>query len=393
MSKIFQFGQVPVLKDEKVVVATHGASFNYSDIAVPEALNASCSENDFAKLIDAIKSDQQYWALRSWSPQNGIGGHLHFPGLDEELLSTAFRGRKTFIYGDSTLENMYFWLEILFTSQDPSLLKRISTMNLRDANEAVVQSTSNCKLDNNSSQLICEGNTHAWGKGKNTKLNDGTEIHMQRGPKFDSNECPTFQATFDFIKSFRPHTVIVNMGLWYLHFQKRGRNRSSCVAETWISYEQFYEDTITAAEEAGVEVIVFKTTNFICAEKYRDKFATADRLYTAKDNAATINACFGNIRAEINRDISDDDVMDYCKHGVFNDIGSSYLNQRLFRFVETKRLSTSLKITVLNDHDIQSCSYTSVLDGRHYHALVLARIRMLGNLLSCAFSSQIEDDR
>ena len=69
--------------------------------------------------------------------------------------------------------------------------------------------------------------------------------------------------------------------------------------------------------------------------------------------------------------------------GRFTNIASEHLNQRLFRFVESRRQTSSAELLVFNDYDLQSCETTELGDARHHRVVDLAKVRLLGNLLTC----------
>jgi len=127
---------------------------------------------------------------------------------------------------------------------------------------------------------------------------------------------------------------------------------------------------------------LFKTTNSICSKRYISKFVQGTKSYTRK-RTKTITRCIASVREGTSLTIGTNAIRDYCKNGIFNDVGSQHLNRRLFKFVDARKNSTSIKLAVFNDHDVQSCVYTPKGDGRHYHMLNLVRIRILANLLNC----------
>ncbi|KAL7468100.1 hypothetical protein ACHAXS_008328 [Conticribra weissflogii] len=354
-------------------------------------IHSSSYENIFShshcgidQLIKAIHSDPEYISLRPWSSVDQKNKTIHFAGLDHNLLRDAFRGRRIVILGDSTLRNLNQWLHKLLSTRNETSLDTLSSMNLSEANNFITsQVWESCSLSGGDKHLECRGMSIA----PKTNLYDGTMVRFIRGPPtvpVSVDVCVNFTDHFVSVKAFQPDTIIANMGLWFLHFQTLHRTVGSCVAETWINYEDWLESLVTVAEQSGAKVLVFKTTNFICVEKYVGAFVEANRLYSDLDNAI-LKACSDDIRAGASAMTSDIDIENYCMNGTFNDSGSRYLNERLYRFVEKKQHdSTSrVKLRVLNDHDIQSCKYTPVGNARHYHEMNLARIRLLGNILTC----------
>jgi hypothetical protein len=68
-------------------------------------------------------------------------------------------------------------------------------------------------------------------------------------------------------------------------------------------------------------------------------------------------------------------------------IGAQYLNQRIHDFVEKYNAQHDCGngpiIQIFNDHDVESCDYTTHTDGRHYHYLNMLRIRLFMNQVQC----------
>ena len=366
--------------------SSHVVNTNNEVSTANGTLPITCSEKGMRLLTNVIKSDQEHFGLRPWSSfDERHNEHIYFPGLDSDLMDSSIRGRRIVLFGDSTLRNMNMWLHKLLNTNNSTVLSSLATMDLSEANVNLVNDTwKKCRMSNTGrGELTCNGIP----KMPETQLADGTEVRFIWGPKFTDDQCPEFESSYNLMKTLRPQIVIANMGLWWLHFQEMGRNQQGCVAETWVNYEQWLENTLLAAEEAGAEHLIFKTTNAICSEKYTNKYDRAHRSYSSKEDK-TIKECFDSIRSNSSSIMTNVDVFDYCNHGTFNDIGSDHLNQRLFKFVKAKigkarRRTASIKISVLNDHAIQSCDYTVQKDGRHYQRLNLARIRLLGNILSC----------
>jgi len=335
-------------------------------------------------LINTIHSDPEYVSLRPWSTVDQKNETIHFAGLDHNLLRDAYRGRRIVILGDSTLRNLNQWLHKLLSTENETSLDTLSSMNLSEANNFITtQVWKGCSLAGQDKHLVCKTMLMT----PKTNLYDGTMVRFISGPTTGTlsvDVCFNFTDHFVSIKKLQPDIIIANMGLWFLHFQTSRRTVGSCIAETWINYEEWLESLVTVAEESGAKVLVLKTTNFICAEKYVGAFATANILYSNHDNVI-LRACSDNIRANASDTTADIDIANYCMNGTFNDAGSGYLNERLYRFVDKKQHDSKcrVKLHVLNDHDIQSCKYTPLGNARHYHEMNLARIRILGNIMTC----------
>lgn len=92
---------------------------------------------------------------------------------------------------------------------------------------------------------------------------------------------------------------------------------------------------VQLAREVGAKILLFKTLNFICSEKYTDGYAKAHTMYSAKDSIARLtNECFQDLRDQISAEVGDADVRSYCYNATFNERGSTHLNQRMDAFVK-----------------------------------------------------------
>ena len=198
------------------------------------------------------------------------------------------------------------------------------------------------------------------------------------------------------------------------------------------------------SSHAGAQLILAKTTNAVCSKKFRGAFAkaTADFASTNKlTKARTLNRCKAALLADYgvfhgdhdktattmahgssfksmsnsgsenndNNNNKDKDkgrvkefstpsvAANYCVHGVFDNTGSADLNRRLWEHIPVVKTVRAARTTgsvgggealvaVFNDNALQSCQYTGVEDGRHYHPLNTVRVRMLGNLIVQAAS-------
>ena len=243
-----------------------------------------------------------------------------------------------------------------------------------------------CKLFKSASGwlLTCVG---AGGPGRDPRtIADGGTTRVEFvGPNPNRPPCgDELERPLRKMREFRPDVAVVNIGPGLLHFQGLGVSVEGCVAEAWMGYEGWLEGIVRAAEESGTGVLVFKTTDSACSDSYVGEFARAARLYLRRDRGA-LRGCFDDLRGKVSGTVDDDEIRDYCANGRFDDLGSVYLNRRLVEFVDARRRdpATSVRIAILNDHDMQSCGSTRMGDGRHNHILNLARIRLLGNLLTC----------
>jgi len=346
--------------------------------ATEERVVNQCSERDISLLTASIKKNP-HSGLFSWSsPENP---DMKFSGLDQNLLE-VFRGQRILVLGDSTMWNFYGWMYQLLVYSPLSLAR----FHLSTANKVLMR-RSGCHYPADphpqTAGVVCDklGPQHLQHQLEGTRLDDGTWV------KYSNTACSlqeenVVETRTNLIRDFRPNIIVANIGLHLLHFQDYGRDTNECHLEKWINYEGWLEDIVVAAENAGTEYLLFKTTNSICSKRYISKFVQGTKSYTRK-RTKTISRCIASVREGTALTIGTNAIRDYCKNGIFNDVGSQHLNRRLFKFVDARKNSTSIKLAVFNDHDVQSCVYTPKGDGRHYHMLNLVRIRILANLLNC----------
>jgi hypothetical protein len=195
---------------------------------------------------------------------------------------------------------------------------------------------------------------------------------------------------------------------------------------------------------SSVKLVLFKTSNRVCAkEKFNDILLDGYYAYNDKSNGTkyeqTIQECYETIQNNIIhqsseatkvafQNITKEEIVEYCQHGTFDDhgmylsclvvwwiypvrlpsirshtiypfafasflrvfvhVGAQYLNQRIHNFVEKYNAQHDCGngpiIQIFNDHDVESCDYTTHTDGRHsYHYLNMLRIRLFMNQLQC----------
>ena len=356
-------------------------SKHVEDIGVSGCSNLQTS---LPLLISSLTTDPENGlspvSLRS-SDRNDTSSHqvFNFPGLNENLLSSAFRGRRIAFVGDSTLYYPAKWLFVLLQSRDDqkqtTVFKGLSNLNLTYGNSFVRSMSSQCKgvkciiLDGYSSPKPIENEQ------------DGTNIQWMgvAGPTriFES----AFQQAWKKVRSLKANIVVVNMGLHFFHFYGHGRDTAGPSIHAWVNYEAWLQTVLEQIVSAGAKTILFKTTNFICEEKYVKEFSTGNILYRQKDNA-TLAKC-NKLAYEEGKphQLTRDNITNYCELGVLNENGAGYLNERLFVFVKSLPEMPGIKIGIFNDHDVEQCQHTR--DGRHYHESILLRLRMLGNQIQC----------
>ena len=85
-------------------------------------------------------------------------------------------------------------------------------------------------------------------------------------------------------------------------------------------------------------------------------------------------------------DVSQTDIDRYCREGLMEAEASERLNQRMVAKLKQFQQRTDLdgmKIELYNDHDLETCHYTRMGDGIHFHHLQLPRIRLLAHMVNC----------
>ena len=365
-----------------------------------------------AQFITDLHDDPQTHAVRPWTnhDRNVVNASYHFPGLSSRLLQDAFGDKRIGLIGDSTLKYMMRWIQTLLmrnTRRDQDLLQ---TMTLAQANLNVNPlAMDSVGWDKKDKAFIRQDFVRAISPTTSTHVS----IHNETVQQQQQQQSSRYEMFFDWvqeigsdrksiklwgrIRQWQPHVLVVNAGLHWLHFQGGGRDSSLKQVQMWIHYEAWLEQVVQLAEEIGTKLLLFKTTNRICGDKYLGAYAKTfatiqqERQGTAKptffprcvkqllqlqDNATDINL--------VGR-FSTENITRYCQEGTFDEVGVQNLNDRLFHFVQNmldrKATTSNLTISIFNDHDVFTCSYTREADGRHYHPLNLLRIRLLANMV------------
>ena len=194
-----------------------------------------------------------------------------------------------------------------------------------------------------------------------------------------------------------------------------------CAVKKWIHYEQFLDEAVEAAAGAGASIILAKTTNFVCSSKFRGPYAQAAADFSSSDNltkARTLDQCKTALLSDYRcpdgtrgriKELTPSVAEGYCVNGVFDNSGAAYLNHRLRKHIPAVKIvgrggvrnsggggsggsssgGNETIVMVFNDSAVQSCQYTDVEDGRHYHPLNTVRVRMLGNLIIQAQAASV----
>lgn len=331
------------------------AVFAHSTEVLTKSEKKACTQfsTSISELSKAIRKNPETQSLSHWS-SNGIT----FKGLAPDV----FRGRRIAFVGDSTLLYMHGWLAALLRLPEKKYNQTWSALHLSIANKVVEKK-----------------------KGGEIPLSlpDGTSA-IWSGFMGPGGQSCNLTNHWTQVKQINPEILIVNMGLHWLHLGKT-RFTQPCTLVRWLNYESWLDEVIYESRLMNVKLLLLKTTNMVCHEKYHGEYATQERLFREKDTG-TLQACYELMHSQV-PEASMADVRKYCEFGTMNNIGSIHLNRRLFKYVKkrikSKLRKSSLRVEIFDDNRIQHCNYTKDKDGRHFHPLNMMRLRLLGNYITC----------
>mmetsp|Transcript_15978 Transcript_15978/g.34741 ORF Transcript_15978/g.34741 Transcript_15978/m.34741 type:complete len:427 (+) Transcript_15978:168-1448(+) len=334
-------------------------------------------------LVQAIRHDTESNSLRPLSLNPSLESReFSFSGLNDQLLEETFHGKRLVLFGDSTLWYFTKWLNIALRGDScpPQLLSE--KLSLANARVAAQQTT--C--------FASEPSVYGATPPPAINLRNGTtQVQWMgfAGSRGEITETLLKQLLQQRMFHFRPDVVVFNLGLHILHFAGEARNPTVDTVHIWIHYEEWLQAVINSSEAAGAKLLLFKTTNYICDARYTGRFAVANTRYRDQ-NVTTFETCQAQVQKVLDGEESTKstesyrDISNFCQHASFNENGVQYLNQRLRDFLKNNAsVPSGLDVGLFNDHDMQTCRYTEVNDGRHYHNLNLARIRMMANHFQC----------
>lgn len=130
-------------------LAGDGSSTDVDDRAPSDgtANTGTCSEKGIGILTAALHANPETFGLRPYwagkegkenidmSPQQSSST---YPGLDDSLLDSSFRGKQVYFFGDSTLYYLDQWVYRLLATTNRTLVDgSLSSMDMTAANEAV----------------------------------------------------------------------------------------------------------------------------------------------------------------------------------------------------------------------------------------------------------------
>lgn len=313
------------------------------------------------------------------------------PGLNAEV----FLNRRITFFGDSTVRFPTQYLQVLLNNHCKLDVDYVyDNMTLSAANSFIRKKGKSCSPE---VRFGPNGRTTP----RHTYPTNTTQIHYSNACADDHmvDKDPFIDRAWRETMKMQPQVLVVNMALHWLSFMGMGKEVNETSILRWIFYEEWLQEAIDEAIDIGVEIILFKTTNLICADKWQGKLARAHKKYTSTDTLVlnqTLRECERLVKALISvtnlnvtrryPSVTKEQVSLYCRYGTFSDKGANYLNYRLYRFIQKLPSNLSIKFGIFDDRGIESCEYTQETDGRHYRGLILARLRLLGNILSCTES-------
>ena len=379
-----------------------------------------------AALTNALHDDPVELGARPWSFVSNSSASWTFDGISSRLIRNTFHDKRLVLLGDSTLLHLHRWLQTVAMDMSDDEVDAFHNMSVDRANE-IIQTRMLFHQETfrrPTIQDVLEG-----GETENS-IKNGTVIVWDgyTGSTWE-NACQFGNDFWDRTRRVRPDIMVVNFGLHWLHLQGGGRDIPICYAYWWIHYEEWLEQAFQVAQASHTKLLLFKTTNFMCESKFTDHYTATlaklkiDRVQLQKDlqaakggyqishsddgthhNTPMFNICAEQLDRMITsnaslaspRYLSREDLYRYCSEGTFDEEGVRKLNARMVDFVQRKQeelrvaaASTAAPppptVAVFNDHDLESCLYTTIRDGRHYRALNLVRIRVMANMIQALF--------
>lgn len=307
-----------------------------------------------AAFASDVFQDAEGASLKPWRK-----GKWEIPTLSKDLLMSAFGGRTVVLVGDSTTAYTTHWINNLMNGTTPELLTSLQQHTLTDGIQAL----------------------KAWHNDRNAPMDiigHKYEDYYQafilwlgyRGSSMHIN-CDFYKRQWPNVRKLKPEILLVNWGAHML----ATKMVKTCNIYQWVYYEKWLEGALDAAHEAGVKVLLFKTTNRICSHQPEDPVRECHGWVDKIDPLYEHNP--PNMR-----NVSEADKNRYCQEGLLSEDGAERLNARLVAYLPiAQERYPSMKIALYNDHDLESCGQT--LDGLHYTSLQLPRIRLFAHMVNC----------
>ena len=346
--------------------------------------------------IQAVHDNPEQMALNNWT----------LPTFETSYISRVFAGKRVALMGDSTLCFLRDALHNVLNVTNPQFLGGLQNMTLTGARQAfdmeAVRTESDVGLN-----LRTPGVNHSFNgdiyhynattdsDSASTK-NQHTQLMFTgfRGDNFQYN-CLWEEHAFSKIRSFQPDILVANFGIHLFH---HSTIRSECLVRMWLNYEEWLQEVVKLAEQTKVKLLLFKTTNYICEDRYPPGLREPIML----NKTTYVSICRGWFDDVVKHppqwgreiyNFTDEQIDRYCWEASGRDANSRLLNQRMRDFVTKIKqkqaaeasvdATSSLRIEIYNDHDMQTCRYTPVGDGSHYRDLFIPRIRLLAHMIHC----------
>ena len=343
-----------------------------------------------ANLKDNVETQTfPQWTKRTTTPQHDHDrDHIWaFPKFNKELLAKAFGNRTFGFIGDSTSFYTERWL--------------YKTLHLANqAGEDLDELTDTFATKYTRAYRVLSGATSDMGDNEHFQTivqNNRVNIYWRGMRGGNGNPCNIHTQSFQWDWQFkqRPDILVAHYGLHLLHSgtatPKDGLNL--CRAHQFVHYEEdFLERVLKLALEAGTKLLLFKTNNLMCFDKWMGRGGLDPFL---KNDPAFFSECRDDLQRKLNVNnptnvtLTTADMDLYCKEAAFTDKALQYLNAKTLAFVEKAKArlppDSPLVIDVFNDRDIMSCQYTQMGDGFHYAPLQMPRIRMLAHQINCQY--------
>jgi hypothetical protein len=362
---------------------------------------------------------------------------------DDELLDLSialtlpFRGKKIVFIGDSTLRNIWFGLKTLMTMNNNNNSNNNSSNSnnnnieyppiqvLNDIDILSLQETIENGMDKGKRAIYrSKGIVHRAVDDVNKvdmhyisllkfveKENLKDELYQIIDNEMDGGGDDAAQAQQQQVVDL----VVFNVGLHLFHLiGKNGRNSGPEKYRTWINYDLYIKNIIKLLSKRKPKIILMKTTNRICEDKFNKSWLKLSKKYNNNNNE-TINHCVDHVANVLKKEkrsktststttndnnnitktkikttaiITTNQIKKLCQYGTMTSKGSNYLNERMKNIIndiknnDNEFILSNITLGIYNDHDVQPCELTD--DGRHYYKTVLSRINLLANtMLNC----------
>jgi hypothetical protein len=365
---------------------------------------------------------------------------------DDELLDLSialtlpFRGKKIVFIGDSTLRTIWFGLKTLMTMNNNNNSSSNNSNNIEYPPIQVINDIDILSVQERIENGMDKGKTATFrSKGivhaavDDVNKVDMHYINLKKIAKKENLKKKLYQIIDNEMKGGSAaqaqqevvDLVVFNVGLHLFHLigdktkNIKGRNSGPEEYRTWIHYDLYIKNIIKLLSKRKPKIILMKTTNRICEDKFNMSWLELSKKYNSNNNE-TINYCVDHVTNKLKEEeekrsktststtnnnnnnnitktktktkttaiITTNQIKKLCQYGTMTSKGSNYLNERMKNIIndiknnDNEFISSNITLGIYNDHDVQSCELTD--DGRHYYKTVLSRINLLANtLLNC----------